>query len=85
MNRVERWFVSFRADARPQEQERRGFDKPQRRDFLFTRCNTPPSPKIAVGHGRTQHQEGTSTKRSLAGSMYNGFLSHCFSVENGAN
>jgi len=59
--------------------------KPRRRDFLFTRCNAPPSPKIALGHGKTQHQEGTSTKRSLAGSTYNGFLSHCFSVENGAN
>ena len=59
MNRVERWFVSFRTNARPLEQERRGFDKtpshnpvPKKRLFIYW-LQRAAFTKIALGYGKT--------------------------------
>ena len=59
MNRVERWFVSFRADARPQEQERRGFDKtPKTRLFIYSLQHAAFT-IIAFGQGKPHLRSAT--------------------------
>jgi len=77
----QRWFVSFRTNAHPLEQKRRGFDKnpsqnlvPKTRLFylLVATRRLHQNRSWTWQNASTKRQEGTRTKLPLAGSSNQG-------------